>query len=112
MNKILRRKAMRRIQVLRLFKKSYLIYVAMFILGFVGFLIIHLEIFAILVLCPFFLAILTFIAQEIFIENIQMNKPLTKQQRREVVFILDVVKETSYFEVQYLKPGTRVKDLC
>lgn len=109
-NQKLRKKALRRADILRLFKKSYWVYIAMFILGFTGMLVTHSGIFGIFFISSVLLAMLTLVAQEIFIKEIEGNKPLTLKQRKRTVFVLDVVKEKAYFEVRYLKPGIKFKE--
>lgn len=108
-NKKLRQKTLRRAQILRLFNKSYLVYSVLAILGFVSALVIHSCIFPVIFLCSIVLAIISACVHVIFLEHIEDNKPLTKKERKRTVFVLDVVNEKSYFEIRYLKPGTKVR---
>ena len=110
-NKKLRQKALRRTKVSKLFKKLYFIHAAIFIIAYVTAILNHSPLSVVVLLIDIFLALFTGVAQIIFEENIEDNKPLTKKQRKRTVFVLDVVNEKSYFEIQYLKPGTKVRAL-
>lgn len=110
-NKKLRQKALRRAKASKLFKKLYFIYAAIFIIACVTAILSYSPLSVVVVLIDIFLAMFTGVAQIIFEENIEDNKPLTKKQRKRTVFVLDVVNEKSYFEIRYLKPGTKVRAL-
>ena len=110
-NKKLRQKALMRAKVLRLFKKFYWLYGALALISFFGTVIAHEWMLAVLFLFSVCFAIISVFVHVMFMENIESNKPLTKKQRKRTVFILDIVKEISYFEVQYLKPGITWKEL-
>ena len=111
-NNVIRKKAFRRTQALRMFKKLYFLYGTLTVISFIACVATHLAGFAVFFLGLFFLALFTAIVHLTLDENIEGNKPLTRKQRRRSVFVLDIVNEKSYFQIQYLEPSTKVKDLC
>lgn len=112
-NQKLRQKAVRHAWVLRLFKKIYIVCLVMFILSFAGLLLPpSLEwIIGILMVSSVLVAIFTFFIQEILEEEIKDNKPLTKNKRKRITLVLGDEDEKSHFEIRYLKPGIKYKEV-